>query len=688
MTMNERNGITHKWVVEQSNDTDQAPIINEAVSVGDYTVLPEMIAAGGESQVYRAVRMEDSKPYVAKLFLSWDYRNEQTDSILSRLRENNEHHLMPRYYKGSVVIDDHQIPVEILPFCEKVKQCPYDELRTKVIPDILGAICALHDADLVHGDIKPGNIYRYDEKYILGDFGTARRISDIENIAHTKNQRGTLGYMAPEVYQGVACSESDYYSFGMTIASLYLGHHPHQDILNSTNNDYKKGELFTRIEKEGVPLDAPESEKDLQLLVDALTPSKKNERATKEDVCEWLKDKDSFVLKWKNKHFSMQTVEFSYKFQDEVYTDPKELLHAFITHWNAARDEIFSVGVNNNRFLNAMNRMGHFHADKVEKIIKKRVDDKRGEMDLDLAFAKILYYFCTNERDKACPVFWQGNTYFTLANISVALKQSKDHGLQSDRESLTALIRSGFLSWRIDTELDTDSPVKKKTIEIIETISQKSPEFACNVLMYRCAPSGLFSATNPDEVFKDLTKDATIFYSSVKNIMSVDAFARLACLMDEDGFERLLEVYNKIQSENRFEEKVTALYVLFESICNDKYSVRKRYQTVGPYSYILWLRNNIDKYSVLSDEENKYKKKILELQLYDNDPIKASEEKFKKTYSAYLFFASEFNNDIVVNYISFPGEKGITSNDMMAYFVKSVFSVPVPVGFLAQIGLA
>lgn len=90
-----------------------------------------------------------------------------------------------------------------------------DEL-TRIASDVLSGLSALHEAGLVHGDVKPENILlRANGRALLADLGLARatRGRTIAQATRAGAPGGTLAYMAPEVIRGAAPTEqSDVYA--------------------------------------------------------------------------------------------------------------------------------------------------------------------------------------------------------------------------------------------------------------------------------------------------------------------------------------------------------------------------------------------------------------------------------------------------------------------------------------------
>jgi len=92
---------------------------------------------------------------------------------------------------------------------------------------IAGGIAYLHqgcDIQILHFDIKPHNIL-LDENFVpkVSDFGLAKLHATIDDVVSITAARGTLGYMAPELFYknvGGVSYKADVYSFGMLLMEM------------------------------------------------------------------------------------------------------------------------------------------------------------------------------------------------------------------------------------------------------------------------------------------------------------------------------------------------------------------------------------------------------------------------------------------------------------------------------------
>jgi serine/threonine protein kinase len=113
-----------------------------------------------------------------------------------------------------------------------LKRGPLDLARTLAIAGpMLEALAALHRRGLVHGDLKPGNVFLSDTGVKLLDFGLARPFADGDTRTRTLSEtgqgvlRGTPQYMAPEQLLGRPTDErADIFAAGAVVYEMLAGH--------------------------------------------------------------------------------------------------------------------------------------------------------------------------------------------------------------------------------------------------------------------------------------------------------------------------------------------------------------------------------------------------------------------------------------------------------------------------------
>lgn len=120
--------------------------------------------------------------------------------------------------------------------------------------DICTALDIFHKRNLIHRDIKPENIFvNTTGNFKLGDFGIAR---SMENVDTVMSRKGTLSYMAPEIFLGDKYSfPSDIYSLGIVLYRYLNGRPP---FIEKDRYTVKEKEIALARQMRGEPIPYPE----------------------------------------------------------------------------------------------------------------------------------------------------------------------------------------------------------------------------------------------------------------------------------------------------------------------------------------------------------------------------------------------------------------------------------------------
>lgn len=155
--------------------------------------------------------------------------------------------------------------------------------------DLCHALILCSKKNIIHRDIKPGNIFvTMDGDFKLGDFGIAKQLDSANEGMSIK---GTYGYMAPEVYYGKTYdARVDIYSLGMVLY-YYLNNKKGPFISNATTIQKfseRQNAINRRFQGEKIPKPVLASENLSKIILKAIEYDPNDRYASAEEFLEEL----------------------------------------------------------------------------------------------------------------------------------------------------------------------------------------------------------------------------------------------------------------------------------------------------------------------------------------------------------------------------------------------------------------
>jgi len=282
-----------------SADVSEAAFDVEAAQAGDSRVLAgryrldRVVGRGGMATVHRAHDLVLGRDVAVKLFPSADdeadvlLRHSAEVRILATLSHPN---LVTLYDAGSVSASDGSREVYLVmelvdgpTLAEHLRAGPMDVREvTEVGRQAAEALAVVHEQQIVHRDIKPGNVLMAatasSPQIKVADFGIAR-LADDTRLTMTGVTLGTVRYLSPEQVTGSALGPpTDIYSLGLVLVECLTG----QSVFTGTLAESAAARLTS---EPTIPDDLPPG---LARLLAQMTARQPDERPTAATVAEEL----------------------------------------------------------------------------------------------------------------------------------------------------------------------------------------------------------------------------------------------------------------------------------------------------------------------------------------------------------------------------------------------------------------
>src|SRR5437762_2064189 len=290
----------------KASNANAAPLTKKAAGAlktpanfGDYELVEE-IGRGGQGVVYRAHQKSLNRTVALKLIGLGHWA---TEAHLKRFRREAE---AAASLEHPGIVPIHEVGeregtcyfsmgfIEGDQLDEVVRREPMPVRRAaELIAKVARTVHYAHEHNILHRDIKPGNIL-LDQKGEphLTDFGLARLVETESTITRTMEVLGTPSYMAPEQAVGnnaAITSATDVYGLGAVLYQLLTGHPPF-----AGGTSYETIKLLLDTEPRDLRLWNPKIDRDLSTICVKCLEKDPQRRypsalALAEDLERWLK---------------------------------------------------------------------------------------------------------------------------------------------------------------------------------------------------------------------------------------------------------------------------------------------------------------------------------------------------------------------------------------------------------------
>lgn len=657
----------------------------------------KLIKNGGEAQIYHCRKSGEGKRFVAKIYTSimpsatQDRKRNPVINFLLKHRNKSNSHIMSLEDYGILLINDgtYEKPhyIEIYPYCSdgdlsRTGKIPYSTLVNKVIPAVNKALYEMHKENLIHRDIKPENLYWYNNDVILGDFGITTEANQ-NLITSTTMQRGTLGYSAPELLASAAVLQSDFYSFGQTLSTLYMGKHMYNLQLSwddsITERDNRRRAVLDYMMKERIFLDIEKPEHEwLRVLLTGLLKYSPVDRFGYSEISRWLSNDKTLQVSRTDSKTLIDSREYErpFNFEGTYCKNNDELVKTLENNWEKAKKYLYRGTLKD--FFGRENQTLSIKADEIVNSLARKEEDKGLSMFI-------------HHLNKGKGICWNGKKYNNYGEISKAIFDSG----KVENQDLVLLVRSGILSWSLENTYNKGVNNKENIniLKNIEVVAGLYPNIGYHLAKFRLATNKennhYYNCKTIDDLFTLIFNDKDSLYSYGMKFLKDNEFYGFLIYLGYEEQALSLEYY--LDKENDL-GNLEKLFFFFEELIKseNKIALRKTYIEHGPKSYLTWFKNNLSIYEFNGSSASSIRKRIMEVPINPNLSLLDIEQGFKTLEHLLNEFMNLFQSNIHLAYLGINKGKdldGITTKIINGFFVENFFGQKVQVGYKKFINL-
>jgi len=659
----------------------------------------------GESEIYKAVDSGNNK-FVARIptkVRPFDKeKSRKRRHVIDFLKENsrnNANHLLPLSDEGTVQINGEEYFIEIYPYCEggdlgnKSGRLSYDFLKNKVIPDINEALHVIHENGFIHRDLKPDNLYEYKNGVVIGDFGIMTEVMD---AAHNLdlNRVGSLGYYAPELNAGSFDKQSDYYSFGQTIFTLYTGHLMYQeeiDLHAYESPDIQRNAIFQRALNDDFSLEDIK-EDELRTLISGLLQNAYKSRFGYNEVRRWVNGEAESL-----KH-SLRLDDYGDDYKVALTIDSKDLwndsaLTDFIPgHEKSILDYFYELEFTH-FFRSTTGR--NSEAEAIEEIRRRYGNiSGRGQKEDALALAELSLVFSHGKK-----LYCDGELIDSFHAFSKKLEGSPRLS-SPEWDILSHDLLSKWFDAKEGKAKDRDAEDRRKSIFNICLLA--NGHGTAKAAWYYA-----YFLLTPDEKNRELYgyKKIGDYFASLMDVSQPKKFYDSDPTLDNkiwgklvyDGyFEQVKAIIEEFENFNLY--NAYQLFFQFldtqddDGLKENRETFRKYYYTCGPNGGFSYWQKNIDIYTANGSDALSLINKIRSVKLSPDMPIADQVKAVSELKQLKTEFDQYFNNNYMLSLAGFlkkptANKNYIYSRNVSGYFSFLFMSQPAPIGFKKLMGM-
>lgn len=567
--------------------------------------LGQVVGHGGQSTVFAAERVDDGLACVAKVFqpliekMLTEYEKTVHAVMSLNGRPVSETHLLPIFaylHQGlSATVVGAPAPqlwdIAITPKATCLSDRPRSKhmVKSRVIPELSQAINLLHtEFGIVHRDVKPSNVYLYDKQIALGDYGSARSLSGIDNRT-TNTETRSNGYTPG--HGRMVDPRNDWYSFGYTIWTLYEGNvHPLQDLVDH--------DMFFEFQEAGQPAEFTHpDDATLGNLLQGLTFELANKRFGYEEIKDWIADPDHFYRQLPT--FDFKSGHAPYEFVGRLYTDPVSLARGLASHWDEAKQRMQQWQLER--------QMRKWNENDLETKIHEITEAKAkgGEKpNYDFNLACVIY-----EMSGGKIISWRGEDVSLgtgkndlPARIATMTDADIDrYAVKSglDGTASMGVLPSGFLSYVLSRQGEHDEAVANiaRNIKAIEDLAASSddPHFAACLLKGFLTFDELETHAAAQQEIKRLIGNPRAFFATCSTSRAVDEFFLL--FAGDVSMDAIIKARGDAQSGGSIDVDVVLDFM--DRVADNKAPVRAFYRKYGNMAGWIWLSEHTALYEAL-----------------------------------------------------------------------------------------